>query len=56
MPQQPCCKFDEKYVFLLGKLDPTQLKEMFATKLVKAYLHDCEEYITEDSDATFAMG
>jgi hypothetical protein len=24
--------------------------------LVKAYLHDCEEYVSADSDATFAVG
>lgn len=56
MPQQPSCRFEQKNVFLLGKQDPTQLKEMLATKLVRVFLHDCEEYVSEDSDATFAVG
>ena len=48
MPQQEHCKFDSKYVFLLGKQDPVQLKELLATKTVKVYLHDCDEYVDND--------
>lgn len=56
MPQQPHCKFNQKHVFLLGRHDPTQLRELLSTKLVRAYLHDCEENVNADSDATFAVG
>lgn len=56
MPQQAACKFDTKYVFLVGKMDPTQLKELFATRTVKVFLHDCDEYTDDDQNATFAVG
>ena len=29
---------------------------MLATKLVRVRLHDCDEYVTEDSDAVFSVG
>ena len=45
MPQQPVCKFDQKFVFLTGHFNQTQVKEWFNTKLIKVYLHDCEEYM-----------
>ena len=45
-----------KHVFLVGRHDPVQFKEMLATKLVRVYLHDCDEYVTEDSDAVFSVG
>lgn len=33
------------------------MRELLATKLVRAYLHDCDEYMAEaDSDACFAVG
>lgn len=56
MPQQRNCKFDQKHVFLLGRQDPTLLREMLSTNLVKAYLHDCEEFVSEGSDANFSVG
>jgi hypothetical protein len=55
-PQQAKCKFEMKHVFLVGKQDPTHLKEMLATKLVRVFLHDCDEYVAEDSDMTFSVG
>lgn len=45
-----------KHVFLVGTHDPVQFKEMLATKLVKVYLHDCDEYVAADSEATFSVG
>ena len=45
MPQQPICKFDQKFVFLTGQHNQTQVKEWFGTKLIKVYLHDCDEYM-----------
>lgn len=56
MPQQPHCKFDQKHVFLLGSSDTASLKEQLATKLVNVYLHDCDEFVSADSDATFSVG
>jgi hypothetical protein len=41
---------------LLGKHDPTQLRELLAIKFVRATLHDCDEYVSADYDATFAVG
>ena len=29
---------------------------MLATKLVRVYLHDCDEYVTEESEALFSVG
>lgn len=40
----------------MGKHDPTQLRELLSTKLVRVYLHDCEEYVSKDSNVTFAVG
>lgn len=44
MPQQPQCRFMQKHVFLVGRYDSVAFKEMLATKLVRVYLHDCDEY------------
>jgi hypothetical protein len=55
-PQSPACRFQQKHVFLVGKHDPVLLREMFATKLVRVYLHDCDEYVSEDSDLNFSVG
>lgn len=46
----------QKHVFLVGLLDPVTLKEMLQTKLVRVYLHDCDEYVSEDSDQVFSFG
>ena len=56
MPQQPACKFMHKHVFLVGQHDPVLFKEMLATRLVRVYLHDCDEYVAEESDAIFSVG
>ena len=32
MPQASVCRFNQKHVFLVGKIDPVILKEMFATR------------------------
>jgi hypothetical protein len=32
------------------------LKEWLATKVVKVFLHDCEEYVTDDQEVTFSVG
>ena len=45
-----------KHVFLVGKHDAVSFKEMLATKLVRVFLHDCDEYTTEDSQAKFSLG
>ena len=41
---------------MVGKHDPVQFKEMLATKLVRIKLHDCDEFVTEESDAVFSVG
>ena len=56
MPQMPACRFMHRHVFLVGLHDPVQFKEMLATKLVRVYLHDCDEYVSEDSEANFSLG
>lgn len=56
MPQQPSCRFQQKHVFLVGKHDPVLLKEMLATRLVRVYLHDCDEFVSEDTDVNFSVG
>lgn len=43
-------------MFLVGKINPTLLKEQLATKLVKVHLHDCDEYVSANSDSTFPVG
>jgi hypothetical protein len=43
-----------KQVFLVGKHDPVSFKEMLATKLVRVFLHDCDEYTNEP--AKFSVG
>lgn len=50
MAQQPHCKFLHKHVFLVGRHDPVQFKELLATTLVRVTLHDCDEYVNEDAD------
>ena len=43
-----------KHVFLVGRHDSVAFKEMLATKLVRVYLHDCDEYTQEE--AKFSVG
>ena len=43
-----------KHVVLVGHHDPVTFKEMLATKLVRVYLHDCDEYTSEE--AKFSVG
>ena len=47
-----------EHVFLVGKgNDPVALKELLATKTVKCYLHDNDEYrIDETEVVVFAVG
>lgn len=56
MPQQSVCKFNQKHVFFIGETDATQMKELLATKLVKVFLHDCDEYVKDGAEATFPIG
>lgn len=32
------------------------LKEMLATKLVRVYVHDCDEFVSEDAETNFSVG
>jgi hypothetical protein len=41
-------------VFLIGLIDPIKLRELLATKTVRAYIHDSDEYCDEERD--FAKG
>ena len=51
MPQASACKFNHEHVFLIGKQnDPIALREQLATKMVKVYLHDSDEYRREGDD------
>lgn len=45
-------------MFLVGLLDPVLLKEMLTTKLVKVFLHDCDEFVAaeDEADAKFSVG
>ena len=45
-----------KHVFLVGKYDSVAFKEMLTTKLVRVYLHDCDEYMAETSEVKFSTG
>ena len=45
-----------KHVFLVGKYDSVTFKEMLTTKLVRVYLHDCDEYMAETSEVKFSTG
>ena len=56
MPQQPHCRFNQKHVFLVGRHDPVLLKEMMATRLVRVFLHDCDEEVPEDLEINFSVG
>jgi len=40
----------------MGLWNATQLKETLATKLIRVYLHDCDEYVSEFQDAKFSVG
>lgn len=51
-PQGSTCKFDAKFVTLLGKKDPVLLREQISIKPVKVFLHDCEEY-SKDPEQVF---
>lgn len=50
VPQNPTCKFNHEHVFLIGLIDAIKLKELLATKMVRVYLHDSEEYCEEERD------
>lgn len=56
MAQQPNCRFMHRHVFLVGRHDPVQFKELLATKLLRVVLHDCDEYVTEDTEVNFSNG
>ena len=56
MAQQAHCRFMHRHVFLIGKHDPVQFKELLATTLVKVVLHDCDEYTADDADQVFSVG
>ena len=58
MPQQRDCRFMHEHVYLVGKEnDPVALKERLATKTVKCYLHDNDEYrIDENEVLNYAIG
>lgn len=45
-----------RHVFLVGRHDPVQFKELLATKLLRVVLHDCDEYVTEDTEVNFSNG
>lgn len=47
VPQSSTCKFNHQHVYLVGRFDAAQIKELFATKLIKIYLHDSDEYNSE---------
>lgn len=40
----------------MGKHDPVLLKEMLATKLIRVFLHDCDEFVAEDTEMNFSQG
>ena len=57
LPQQRTCRFNYEHCFLLGKQnDPVQLKEMLATKVVKVYLHDNDQYTQQEEGREFSKG
>jgi hypothetical protein len=56
MPQQADCRFKQKHVFLVGRHDPVLLKEMLATKLVRVFVHDNDEYVSNDDEVYFSKG
>lgn len=43
------------HVFLIGRHDFVQIRELLATRVLKIYLHDCEQY-SDDLDAVFSKG
>ena len=47
----------QKHVFLIGQLEPVQLKEMLASNPLRIVVHDNEEY-SEDKDVAqeFSVG
>lgn len=45
-----------RHVFLIGRHDYVQFKELLATTLVKVELRDCDEYVSEDADQNFSSG
>ena len=45
-----------RHVFLVGRHDPVQFKELLATTLVKIVIHDCDEYVSDDADQNFSVG
>lgn len=56
MAQQPHCRFMHRHVFLVGRHDPVQFKELLATTLVRVVLHDCDEYVADEGDQKFSNG
>lgn len=49
LPQQPNCRFNAKHVWLLGRSDPVQVREMLASKLLQVELHDCDEFTNDET-------
>lgn len=47
-----------KHVFLVGLHDPVSFKEMLAVNVLKAELHDCDEYVApeDEGEAKFSVG
>ena len=43
-------------MFLVGKHDPVLLKEMLATRVIRIYLHDSDEYNDSGDEIYFSMG
>ena len=45
-----------RHVFLVGRHDHVQFKELLATTLVRVVLHDCDEYTAEGDEQNFSCG
>jgi len=55
VPQHTTCKFNHTHVILVGKHDPVILKELLATKVMKVFLHDTDEF-NQENDQVFGKG
>ena len=55
LPQQAKCRFNHSHVIFVGLQDPIAFRELLATKLVRVYLHDDEQY-SSDPDVIFPRG
>ena len=53
VPQNQNCKFNHKHVILLGNQDPSQIKELLATKTIRVYIHDNDIF---NSNLNFSKG